>query len=714
MNNDFFIKAFENNFSSFADKNIALYGIGYYTKVILDNFNDKFNIVGIIDKEKCGEVIYGRHVMNIEDAAESADIIIIVSNLSSADLIFRRIEPYTVSNNVQVYYTNGLQPEISDKNIASDPYWNNTEGELLQQISRHDVISFDIFDTLVIRRKIIPESVFEETGKYIEKITGQKINFVQAHNEALLYCNSQDKFFDIDMIYFRLGEMFGWDENICQKIRNMEIELEVRNAVKRKYAAELLKKAKTIYGKEIILSSDMYIHTPDIKRILSECGIEQERDYDEIYISCDVKASKYRGSMYEHIKSAYPGKSVLHIGDNMESDCLKAKEKGIDAFHLRSPYQLFESTGFEKTANCADTPGKYEQKGLFIKKAFDDPFRFCNNKGRLYIRNMYDYGYCFIGPILAYYVSWIIDVSRNNHLNKLLFAARDGYLIKRAYDENVRKYNISDAPESVYFQTSRRAASVPCIESDYEIKFIIEKLCKTTDLRFDDFMNSAFGVKCDLCDPYGKKYLYEMSENELTDIVTECYGERIFSNARLESECYKRYAEKILSGGETGIGFVNLVGQGLTQHYVEKIINLKMHGLYMAAEPAMNEIYGSTDNISAAFGFDASPYTSHYNAVKKYLFLETVMTAPYGCLIRFDQNGCPVFADDVPEYIDEILQCHDGVMDYIKSLSCKPDKIFSDSLFGVFASDKVIIADNVKKCFTISDLYGGNKKRKLF
>lgn len=714
MNNDFFIKAFKKNFFCFSDKKIALYGIGYYTKVILDNFNDKFNIIGIIDKEKCGEIIYGRIVMDIHDAVKSADIIIIVSNLSSADLIFKRIEPYIVQNDVQVYFTNGQQPEKDDNNISLDSYWDHSEEELLYQIRQHDIISFDIFDTLVIRKKVFPESVFEEVGKYINDITGKKINFIQTHKEAMLYCNTADKFFDIDMIYHYLGKIFGWNENICQKIKEIELSLEIENTMKREYAFNLLKKAKTLYGKEIILSSDMYIHTPEIKKILSNCGIEAHHDYDNIYISCDIKGSKYRGDMYDFLKSTYSDKSIFHIGDNMDSDYLKAKQKGIDSFHLRSPYQLLKSTGFGNIIDSVNTLCGCEQMSVFLKKSFDNPFEFCRNNGQLHIRTMYDYGYCFIGPVLAYYVFWIIDTARSRNLDRLFFAARDGYLIKRAYDTIVQKYNIKDAPESIYFLTSRRAASVPCIESYDEIKFIIENFCKTVSLTFENFIFSAFGIKCDSNDIYSGKYLYEINKDELVDIVIERYGNEIFDNARSESECYKQYIKKILPDNGIHAGFVNLVGQGLTQHYVEKLMSIKMHGLYLAVEPAIHEIYGDTDNISASFGFDASPYTSEYNVVKKYLFLETIMTAPYGCLIRFDKEGFPVYADDIPIFINDILQCHDGAIDYICSLSCKPDKIFSDRLFGIFTKNNVFISDNIKKCFVISDLYGGGKTRTLF
>ena len=713
MNNDFFIKAFDKNFSRFSGKRIALYGIGYYTKLILDNFNKKLNIVGIIDKDEYGEIIFGLKVMKIEEAVKAADIIIIVSNLSSSDLIFRRIEPYTAANNVKVYFTNGQQPETEDKKIPLDTYWNYSEEELLYQISRHDIISFDIFDTLLIRKKVFPESVFEEVGKRIENITGQRINFVQVHNEALLYCNSIDKFFDIDMIYRRFGEMFGWDEEVCRRIKETELALEAENAVRRNYGAGLLKKAKAVYGKEVILSSDMYIHTPEIRKILSECGIEYGRDYDNIYISCDIKASKRRGDMYDFLKNAYPGKSIFHIGDNVDSDYLRAEQKHIEAFQLRSPYQLFKATGLESAVGSADTLSKLEQMGIFVNKEYDNPFDFCHSKGKLYIRNMYDYGFCFVGPVLAYYVSWIIETACTNHLDRLLFAARDGYLIKRAYDRIVQKNNIKDAPESVYFLTSRRAASVPCIEDSSEIKFIVENLCKTTDLLFDDFLFSVFGVKCDSNDIYSGKYLYEIKKNELADIVTKRYGSRIFDNARSERECYRKYAAELLSDKGKSTGFVNLVGQGLTQRYIEKIMDMKIFGLYLACEPAMREIYGDTDNISAAFGFDASPYISEYNAVKKYLFLETVMTAPFGCLKRFDREGLPVYADDMPLYINDILRCHDGAIDYIDSLSYSPDKIFSDRLFGIFSRSNVVISDDVKKCFTLSDLYGGNKTRAL-
>lgn len=83
-------------------------------------------------------------------------------------------------------------------------------------------------------------------------------------------------------------------------------------------------------GKRIIITSDMYLDEKVIRGILYKCGYG---NFDKLYLSSSYGLCKATGSIYEVIKkdnAAFYGK-ILHIGDNVKSDYVAARIKGIKA-----------------------------------------------------------------------------------------------------------------------------------------------------------------------------------------------------------------------------------------------------------------------------------------------------------------------------------------------------------------------------------------------
>jgi len=68
---EYVISAFKRNFSHFSNIPIAIYGIGKNTQYILDNFLD-FNIVGLMDEARTGDIIYGKQIISFDEVLESS------------------------------------------------------------------------------------------------------------------------------------------------------------------------------------------------------------------------------------------------------------------------------------------------------------------------------------------------------------------------------------------------------------------------------------------------------------------------------------------------------------------------------------------------------------------------------------------------------------------------------------------------------------------
>jgi len=141
------------------DKNIFLYGIGQRTSSILKEVED-FNIVGLIDKnvENFGKIINNKKVTDISEVEKYNDVIVIIvaSQVYWQVISNRILQSGKVKEDVLYYYT-GEKVVISDKKIVN-PFIDIKLSELLLKIENSDIISFDLFDTLIMRKKFFPLS----------------------------------------------------------------------------------------------------------------------------------------------------------------------------------------------------------------------------------------------------------------------------------------------------------------------------------------------------------------------------------------------------------------------------------------------------------------------------------------------------------------------------------------------------------------------------
>ena len=202
--------------------------------------------------------------------------------------------------------------------------------EIYNKIDKYDIISFDIFDTLIKRNVEKPIDVFSlveynynnffpdnKINNYKEiRISAEKnARYKKIHEEITLeeISNELKTFFDIDVV-----------NRLIEIEKNIEVDLCVSNK-KIKKIFDYCKEKKKI----IIIITDMYLDLKTIETILNKNDI---KGYKKIYLSSEKKKTKYHGTMFDYIISdlKIDKKQILHIGDNKRSDYLIPKRKGID------------------------------------------------------------------------------------------------------------------------------------------------------------------------------------------------------------------------------------------------------------------------------------------------------------------------------------------------------------------------------------------------
>lgn len=705
INENRFISDFYNNFGNIKKKPIVLYGVGQFTKQVVEQADD-FHIIGLMDAKTTGRTIYGLKVLSEQEVTAAAKVIIIVANLSVAGTIYQRIETFTKEHRIEVYFLNGLKPQDYNTLIGENPYWEKTAEALKGRILENDIISFDIFDTLLMRKCKAPEDVFRLVA-YEMGMECAETDFVRKRKAAEKVCyRNVTKYFHLEQIYDILCREGVVARCETEAVMQKEIEIEKRLLVPRKSICQMFKYAK-LQGKIVILTSDMYLGKEILKDMLAEFGI---CEYDDFLISCEVKKDKYWGNMWEYVTARYPGRKILHIGDNEISDEKTAMEHGLETYRIASANDLMEMCGIGQYLGQGNAGRDGILWGLFSAKVANDPFCMSMTKGKLYISNMYEFGYLFAGPLILNYLLWLVKTAKVQHIDTILFVARDGYLLEKLYQKLVANKQL-EAPSGIYFLASRRASSVASIEREEDIWFVFDKLCSTASVKYERILKKGFGIQIDQDDSYLGSTLYEVGKEVLFRHTVERYASRILENAERERANYFKYLEKLHLQGQ--LGFVNFVCRGVTQYCITKMTKKRIKGFYFASEEDILDIYPHIEDIFYLYGENLSTHTSKLNLVTKYLYGETILSAPNGQLICFSEEGLPIYEERRRNFA-KIRDCHKGIEQYMEDmLEIMPDLnelLFSneqiDQIWGAFDLKNVILSQDVREVFCFEDYYG--------
>ena len=288
---------------------------------------------------------------------------------------------------------------------------------LLDILPQFDVVSFDVFDTLLLRPFTKPSDLFEK----LERDFGAK-GFAKAriraerdaHRKARASGRIEATFDEIYALLPRWSEMKGRELAAEQSCWTANPEM-----------ADVWRAAKAA-GKKIVVASDMYLPRSVLERTLRERGFD---GWDDFYLSNDLQEQKASGAIYDRIvaKADVPPDRILHIGDNPVSDIARANEKGVVAYLSPRVFDRFlEECPFVR-AFLGKAPSL--DKRLFAGAlAIGWHLYKHEHPGWTYWNRI---GYLFAGPLGCSYVRFIGNDARRRNFNHLMFVARDGYILQK-------------------------------------------------------------------------------------------------------------------------------------------------------------------------------------------------------------------------------------------------------------------------------------------
>lgn len=538
---------------------------------------------------------------------------------------------------------------------------------------KYEVISFDIFDTLIRRLTGKAEGVFyilqnEYKSKYNKNIDISKIR-KEAEIRARKKAEQRGRE-EVSIIEIYNDIELGKNEK--NWLMNKEMKLERALCVRNENICQLYEKAVQL-KKRIIITSDMYLPKSVISYILNKNNI---KNYDRLYLSSEIAKTKRRGGLFKFIikNEKCDAKRVLHVGDDIISDLINSKIAGIKSC-LSKKNELI---------NINDN--------VYLNVIQE----IINIGGKKYQDPLIRLGYTVLGPLLYGFSEWLNIVIKNISPNEVLFLMREGKLLKSAF-EIVNKTKTK--PKLLY--VSREATSLPYIgyasdladllkiiqarRVEYTIKDLFRDCHIVSDMGYDKNIN-----------------IYKMSAKDQN---------RLFCTIKPKlQEISKIGRENLLKYLKTvGIRHKNLlvdVGyHGTIQHNLQKLVDKnEFFGAYMGSIA-----YNKCGESANGYFFNNERDEKLFDIALSSGLFELMFLSTEGTTTGYDSDGNPRLAGKDNDEIQNsrIMAMQEAALAFVKDINLleKNFKIYlsADEWFSFYSDivrtptmDMVKLLQNIK------------------
>lgn len=612
----------QETFLPFKNKRILIYGTGVVANRLIKAL-EGFQIVGVLDRIKLEGNVEGIPILSWEDIDKNfADILIIGAIRKNVKEIHERILYPCLYRNIIIFDADGQNLSeryaLENTNIETAYYYFKNKEELKKKIDDYDAISFDLFDTLIMRRTLEPIDIFD----LVELRLQEKGIIISDFKKKRRTAELQSDGGNIYHIYEILSKRLQLDEEKMQIILEEEIQCEKEYMIPRKVMVELLDYAAA-KGKTVSIISDMYLPSNILTDLLSSMGITR---YNKLYVSCEYGVGKGNGLFAEYLKDI-PGKKCLHIGDNRQSDIFAAEKCGIDAYKIKSAYDMLKISGFRSALIYTNSKCDRLFIGDMIAELFNDPFALYLTCGIVHMADLQIVIKSFLVPVVVQYMQELYDVLRKQSYRGILFGARDGYLLKKVYELGIVE-KMENKPKAIYFYTSRKLAVKASMRTREDVDEFIEYLGNSVDPQ-DVFMN-MFHI-----------------EERTTD--TKQFISRHFETIKEQAETSRNYYHQYMENNEIDISgdylFCDLISTGTVHNALNKIFYKDLNGVYL---------HKWTKNIDRKISVNSVYNKQEWHVRQDNVnFLEKILTSPEPTVIDMGEGGIPIFGEEDREH-DEI------------------------------------------------------------
>ncbi len=495
-------------------------------------------------------------------------------------------------------------------------------------VRQAEVISFDIFDTLIKRNVEKPEQVhylverefFKQTGIEVPGYTQYRI---KAEENARKHSEKEEVSLE-EIFYFLTGIPEEWKSMLQELERQLEIKICTPNLnIKPIYAKAVQE------NKRVIITSDMYLDQETIEQILHKCGY---KGYERIYLSSFYGKCKAKGSIYQVIKKDYLDFSgrILHIGDQVEADYRIPKKAGMKAVLIDGQAQQLRYW-------------KRRNEQVSDQFLYQRLYAFLNNRITDNDSDAYVIGWEILGPMLLGFCRWMYAKWETDGIERVFFLSREGKLFQDAFQILYPHCQIKQS----YLYGSRQALAVPLLADAADFDEMLETFKLFSHVPMVDIIPT-------ICAFDKKKFCEELKKNTnlndktRIDAVSEEEKEVLYSTImKFGNEYFEKQRENIhaylrnnnFSGN---LAVVDIGWSGTMQRALQKYTahgETKLHGYYLGVRNIRAEEHYA-DLSRAGYLFDHT-HNRDFDMMARFTaaVLEILCSNMEGSVLRYDAVG---------------------------------------------------------------------------
>lgn len=583
----------------------VIYGTGKVAKQYIEKVaqqNHAPYIIGVLDRWRLDGKFAHLPVMTLEELIEhDVQGIIIATGVDFVKEIYFRLLPFALAHGLKLYSMaqQDLMHVFGGQRPAIRP--NLSEQQVKAAILKADVVSFDIFDTLLMRKVCSPVDVFKMVAqKAVEK--GMELpHFYRVRREAELAVLGAP----LAVIYQKIQQAFHLSTEETAELMALEIACETEVLVSRPYSKALFD-FSIKNKKSVVIVSDMYLPSSVLKTLLRQNGYER---VPKIYVSCEHGCTKTEG-LFAKVQADYPQQTLVHIGDDYEADYLASQKIGLAAIYLPKAYDLAMQTPLAKVMVQAKTLNDSRFVGELCYRLFHHPYT-----TDLVLHHVTDFAYCFFIPILTHYFDLLAKLLQAKDYAAVLFVARDGYLFQQCYEKLLAE-GLLAGPMSKYIASSRKLAIRLGMQNKADIQHVLTKY----------HLSPASRESCEL---------FSVQE----EVTSEQFYEQVLVQAEQLRQNYQKYAQLLDLSSNQPYLYCELNGHGTGEYYFKKAIFHDLDSLYFIR----SYLDSSIDQFTQAAACFPLAEECYFPYRYQTMILENILTAPQPTVLAIDRHGRIVY-----------------------------------------------------------------------
>jgi capsule polysaccharide export protein KpsC/LpsZ/FMN phosphatase YigB (HAD superfamily) len=595
-----------------------------------------------------------------------------------------------------------------------------------------DVVSFDVFDTLLLRPFAKPDDLFIYMQPLVNSITDRLPDFRAARLEARKHVpRNQYAGEEVPLLarYQALGQQYLLTDEQVQVLHQLELDMEERLITVRHYGQQLLEAALQL-DKTVVIVSDTFFTQQFVRKLLTKNGI---KGYHKLYTSSKMKLLKATGNLYPKVLDDLNvvANHVLHVGDNHAVDVKNAEAKGIQAQYLPATVKTLEQQTLLSGQIHHDHPiARSLHIGLLANRLADDPFGLSTPS---YVNaKMSDFGYCLYGPMLFDFASWVLRQAKADGVEHLFFLARDGQIVKKACDLLIE--TVAHPPKSTYLYASRRGINVPAMLQLDDVLALLS--VNFAPMTLGALLEQRFGIERDQVAPM----IYQQHGFSAPDQVVRFKDDKeklqlfisdiapmILENAAEERHALLAYFEQQgLFQREQKKAVVDIGHNGTMQQSLCRLADDDvLAGYYFATYDGIKALHDK-GLIARGYAADAiDPKNKNHPYMKHILMFELLFLNDQGSFVRMFQRDGQFEPKLLPTDGEEsrmamIRQVHKGALAFVRDVlgvlgAQATDEIFSPEAvlqpYSAFLSNPALLDVELFDQVVFENLYSGRDYR---